>query len=200
KPVDSATSPTSHGIARSFIATLLGACNVEMSMLDPAKEPDSRGAEFAFDLLGVRDDDRPDAPEFGDRVGVVVDAEIVIHAWLADGRHQQRGRLLAALVAAGRLSGFERHEQALGEITPLAVTRAKGPGHRRDDVGTGQHVAGDRELVGLLVTAPRHAARPGVAERALTVEPVYLTKLAVTVFSKQGAQRDNDRHPLGHER
>ena len=129
-----------------------------------------------------------------------VDAEIVIHARLADGRHQQRGRLLAALVAAGRLSGFERHEQALGEITPLAVTRAKGPGHRRDDVGTGQHVAGDRELVGLLVTAPRHAARPGVAERALTVQPVYLTKLAVTVFSKQGAQRDIDRHPLGHER
>src|SRR5882762_8927190 len=164
EPADSATSPMSHGIARSFIATLLRACSFDVSILDPAKEPDSRGAVFAFDLLGVRDDDRPDSPQLGDRVGVVVDAKIVIHARLTNGRDQQRRRLLASLVTAGRLSGFERHEHALGEIPPLAVARAKGARHRRDDARTSQHVAGDRELVGLLVPAPWHAGRPGVAE------------------------------------
>ncbi len=60
-------------------------------MLDPAKEPDRRGAVFGFDLLGMRDDDRPDAPQLGDLIGVVADAEIVIHARLADGRHARSG-------------------------------------------------------------------------------------------------------------
>src|SRR4030095_3519306 len=100
EPIASATSPTRPGSARSFMAILL-------SRLDPAKEPESRGTVFGFDLLGVRHDDRPDAPQLGHGLGVIVDAEVVVHARLSDRRHQERRRLLGALVTAGGLPRLE---------------------------------------------------------------------------------------------
>src|SRR6266850_480658 len=216
EPPASAISPTSHGIARSFMATLLNlsshlgrrgpspatACGAhhEISVLDPAKEPDRRGPILRFDLLGVGDDDRPDASQLGDRVGVVVDAEVVIHAWLADGRHQERRGLLAALVASGRLPCFQRQEEAFREVPSLAAVPAERAGHRRDHVRADQHVTGDRKLVALLVTAPRNALGPGVAEGALAVEPVHLTDLSLAVLPEESAQRHIDRHTLRKER
>src|SRR5882724_12651629 len=216
EPPASTISPTSHGIARSFMATLLNlsshlgrrgpgpatACGAhhEISVLDPAKEPDRHGPILRFDLLGVGDDDRPDASQLGDRVGVVVDAEVVIHAWLADGRYQERRGLLAALVASGRLPCFERQEEALREVPSLAAVRAERAGHRRDHVRANQHVTGDRKLVALLVTAPRNAIGPGVAEGALAVEPVHLTDLPLAVLPEESAQRHIDRHTLRKER
>ena len=49
------------------------------SILDPAEEPERRETILRFNLLRVRDDDRPDSPELGDRIGVIVDAEVVVH-------------------------------------------------------------------------------------------------------------------------
>src|SRR5215470_13359243 len=149
------------------------------SVLDPAEEPERRGTVFGFHLLGVRHDDAPDTPQLGDRVRVIVDAEVVVHARLPERGHEQRRRLLAPLVATRRLPRLERHEQPLGQIPALTVAGAKRIRHCRDHVGAGQHVARDRELVGLLVAAPRYAAGPGVAEGALAVEPVYLAHVAL---------------------
>src|SRR5262249_59971222 len=64
-------------------------------MLDPAEEPERRGAVFGFDLLGVLDDHRPDAPELRDWIGVIVDAKVVVHARLAEGGHEQGPPLLS---------------------------------------------------------------------------------------------------------
>src|SRR3989441_11146802 len=63
------------------MATLLSSWShhFDMSVLHPAKELDGRGTVFGFDLLGVSDDDLPDAPQLGDRIGVVVDAQVVVH-------------------------------------------------------------------------------------------------------------------------
>src|SRR3989441_10927142 len=171
----------------------------EVSVLHAAKELDGRGTVFGFDLLGVSDDDRPDAPQLGDRIGVVVDAQVVVHPRLAGGRHEKRRRLLAAFVAAGRLPRPERQEETLREVPPLAVIRAERAGHRPNDVGAGQHVARDRERVAVLVTAPRNAARPGVAERALGVQTVNLTDVAITVLPEEGTQCDVHRHTLSEQ-
>src|SRR5262249_56837411 len=92
-------------------------------------------------------------------------------------------RLLPRLAPPRGWPRLERHEQALGQILSLTVARAKRPSHRRDDVGPDQHVAGDRELLGLLVTAPRHAARSGVAEGALAVQPMHLTDVALAILA-----------------
>ncbi len=131
---------------------------------------------------------------------MVVDAEVVVHARLSDGRHQERRRLLAALITAGGLPRFERQEQTVRQVSPLAPARTKGARQRRNHIRAGQHVARDRELVGLLVTAPRHAARSGVAEGAIAIQAVYLTDLALAVLSEKRAQRDVDRHALSEER
>src|SRR5262249_4317516 len=131
-----------------------------------------------------------------DRLGVLVDAQVVIHARFAGGRHQERRRLLAALVSAGLLPGLEGQEQPLREIAPLVVGLAKRAGHGSDDVRARQHAAGHREHVALLVTAPRHTAAAGVAKRALGVQAVYLPDLALAVLPEQRAQGDVDRDPL----
>src|SRR5262245_13819122 len=120
EPIASAMSPTRHGIAQSFMAILLGSLSqpgrrdpdrparaFAESILHPAEEPERSGAVFALDLLGVGNDDGPDTPKLADRVGVIVDADVVIPPRLTDGGHQERGRLLAALVAAGGLARFE---------------------------------------------------------------------------------------------
>src|SRR4029450_10278533 len=100
------------------------------SVLPPAKEPDCRGAVFRLELLRVRDDDFPDSSQLGDRLSMVVDAEVVVHARIARARHQERRRLLAALVSAGLLPGLEGQPQRIREIAPLAVglPQRQGPG------------------------------------------------------------------------
>ena len=51
------------------------------------------------------------AREFGERIGVVVDAQVEVGLFLL-AVDEQRRRLLAALVAARRLAGFHRRDQA----------------------------------------------------------------------------------------
>src|SRR3990172_5508860 len=58
------------------------------------------------------------APQLGHRVGVVVHAQVVVPPRLGRG-DQERGRLLAALVAAGRLAGLQRSEQPCRQLLGL---------------------------------------------------------------------------------
>ena len=55
-----------------------------------------------------------EAPQLGERLGVIVDAEVEERIVLGRVDQQRRG-LLAALVAARRLARLERREQPLGE-------------------------------------------------------------------------------------
>ena len=61
---------------------------------------------FAADLF--------EAGEFGERIGVVVDPQVERRP-LVFAVNQKRGRLLAALVAAGGFAGSHRRDQALRE-------------------------------------------------------------------------------------
>ena len=106
---------------------------------------------------------RVQAPQLGDRLGVIVDAQVEARIVLG-GVDAQRRRLLAALVAAGRLAGGQRREEPLGE-------RPAGAGDeslrgRVEHVGAGEHVAGDAEVVVHLVAAPVDALRAGVGGAA----------------------------------
>src|SRR5437899_2702466 len=115
-------------------ATACGAHHFEMSVLHPAKEPACRGTVFGFYPLAVSDDDLPDASQLGDGIGVVVHAEIVVHARLECRCHEERRRLLAALVAAGRLPRLERKQESLREVPPRVVTGAEGGGPRTSPI------------------------------------------------------------------
>ena len=108
--------------------------------------------------------------------------------------------MLAPFVSTGRLAGLERQQQTIRQITVPVGARAKCAGHRPDHVGARQHVAGDRELIGELVPAPRHAARSCMAKPPVVIDPVHLTDLAIAIFSEEGAERHVDRHTLSEQR
>ena len=91
------------------------------------------------------------ARQLGQRIGVVVDAQVVERIVLAV-VDQQRRRLRAALVAAGRLAGPHGRQQAPREgQRALGLVGADRLGqHGRP----GQHVAGDGVGLAQLMAAP----------------------------------------------
>ncbi len=117
------------------------------------------------------------AAQLGDRFGVIVDAQIEERILLG-GDDEQRGRLLAALVAARGLAGGERRQQALGERQPRArVVDARRFG---EHLRARQHVAGDGILVAGDVAAPVDAGAAGVRGRAaLAIDHVQLPRRRV---------------------
>ena len=91
------------------------------------------------------------------------DAQINLRILLA-AEHDHGGRLLAALVAAHRLTGLERQDHALGQF--LGRSRAEGALHFGQYVGPGQHVALNGIAVAEEVTAPGRTVGAGEAGRA----------------------------------
>src|SRR5262249_6938579 len=90
--------------------------------------------------------------------GAVVEAAVA--AAVAD--HEQRRRLLAALVAARLVAGLQRRQDAPGEWAFRLLERRR---HRGDDLLAGQEVA----LAGVVLArpgaGPRHALRAGEVRR-----------------------------------
>ena len=109
-----------------------------------------------------------EAGEFTDGFLVVVDAEvdvaIVVSAWTAFGADdEESGALLAALIAAGRLGGFEGADHPLGEF---ALTRGasflEGGGHGGNDRLARKEVSLDGIVFADLVAGPRVAIAASV--------------------------------------
>src|SRR5688572_5948686 len=112
------------------------------------------------------------AQQFADRLVAVVDADVEERIALAR-VNEQRGRLLASLVAARLLAGGERGDE------PQRKRNARvgfvGPRRRGDDLRPGEHVPRDRIVHTLDVAAPLDALRTGVGRRvAVAIDDVKL--------------------------
>ena len=92
---------------------------------------------------------------------MVVDAQVdgALPGPAVRGRDDERARLAPAGVAAARLGGVQRGEQAPGE---RARGGLEGVGHGRPDVRRGHHVGLDAELAAALVAGVGDAALAGV--------------------------------------
>ena len=122
--------------------------------------------------------------ELGERIGVVVDAQVEIGPFLL-AVDQQRGRLLAALVAAGGFAGLHRRDQPLREGQGWRWRRRR-CAVSSSTAGAGQHVAGDRKAVALDVPAPVDAVAPRMGgDAAAGVHDVKLPALAAGVGGDQ---------------
>ena len=84
-------------VARSVVPAGFGVIGQELAKMHPA---------LAADLLQPL--------QFGERIGVIVDAQVEIGPLLLAMDHQRR-RLLAALVAAGRFARAHRRDQPARE-------------------------------------------------------------------------------------
>ena len=103
---------------------------------------------LAGDLLQPRD--------FGQRVGVVVGAQVEQRIVLLV-VHEERRRLAPARVAAGGLAGLHGRDQPAGERqVGLGLV---GGDHRLQHAGTGQRVAGDREALACTCARTRRCNR-----------------------------------------
>ena len=157
----------------------------------------SRGARGGRLLLGVGTRLDPVAapvagrhalepPELGERLGVVVDAQVedalVRKGVLA--RHDDEARgLPPAEVAAGRLRRVERGEEALRERPRGCGERI---GHRGPDLGRAQHVALHAEPGALEVAAVGDAARTRVRGRpSFAVDEGDLPNVAQLVLREE---------------
>src|SRR3954447_24199903 len=126
------------------------------------------------------------APELGERLGVIVDADVELGIRLG-GVDPQRRRLLAAPVAAGGLTGLERGDQLFGERTARFFVGAR---RFADYPLVREHVAGDRIAVAGDRAAPFDALRAGVLPDASGhVDDVELAVVATMV---------RGRHPFHH--
>ena len=85
-----------------------------------------------------------EALELGERIGMVIDAQIKVGPFLLTANHE-RSRVLAALVAAGRLTGTHRGDQPpwKGERGIAVISRGRVLDHSR----SGEHVACNRDVV-----------------------------------------------------
>src|SRR4051794_34980638 len=118
------------------------------------------------------------APELGERLRVIVDTDVELGIRLG-GVDPQRRRLLAALVAAGGLTGLERGDQSLGEWTARLFEGARG---LADHALVRQHVAGDRIAITGEHAAPIDALGAGVLpDAAGGVNQVELAMVAAVV-------------------
>ena len=163
------------------------ACRVRLEardlLLDHRAVGDARGPRLARhageERLEALEALLVEAAQLGDRLGVVVDAQVEERIVL--GRvDEERRRLLAALVAARGLARVERREQPLGERQRgVRLVRRGGLG---DHLRAGEHVAGDRVAVARAMPAPVDARAAGVRRGAPSrVDHVELARLAAFV-------------------
>ena len=126
--------------------------------------------------------------EFGERFGVIVNAQVEIGpVFLAI--NQQRGRLLAALVAAGGFARPHRRDQParkrqgrIGEIGCRGVVEYARPR---------KHVAGDGKPVAMDMAVPLNAGRPGMGgDAAACVDDMELTMVAPGIGGDQCLDND----------
>ncbi len=103
--------------------------------------------------------------QLGDRCGVVIDPQVdrdvvepSVAATSAD--DEKRGRLPPAPVSTGVVAGSEGGQKPVGER--LGGVAVPGLLHRFDDVGAGQDVALDRDIVRGSSTRPVEASASGV--------------------------------------
>jgi len=113
---------------------------------------------------------RDQAAQLDDRFGVVVYAKVtdaVDAFWrslrCAELLDDQRGRLLAAAVAAGRLTRFERGDHPLGQ---RREDIEEGTPHSRQHVSVRQHVSLHRESVSNEMPRPLAAVTPRERSRS----------------------------------
>src|SRR5688572_1466824 len=113
--------------------------------------------------------------QLGERIGVVVHAQIELRVLL--GRvDEKRGRLLAALVAAGRLAGFERTDQSFGKVLPGSTIGARG---LLDHALVGEHVPRNRKVLACDRARPIYASGPSVlADAPGGIDDMELAMLA----------------------
>ena len=102
--------------------------------------------------------------EFGQRIGMVVDAQVEIGPFLLALDHQRR-RLLAALVAAGGFAGLHRRDQPLRKRQ--GGVGGKGSRGVVKHGRAGQHVAGEREAVALDAVRTSRRIRARYARRCV---------------------------------
>ena len=135
--------------------------------------------------------------ELGERIGVIVDAQADRRIFLG-GPDRDRGRLLAALVAARRFAGRQRGDQPAHErLLFRCLERVRGRG---DDVGPCQHVAGNRHARAHHMTAPVDAARAGMhRDAAVRVMHVKLALLGARIRLGQMIDHGLRRHPLAQQ-
>ena len=134
---------------------------LDLRPIGHARRPRARGQAGDEGLVALEAlDVQPQ--QFGQRFGVIVDAQVEKRVCLG-GADQQRRRLLAALVAARGLAGLHRRDQSFGE----GQIAARVVGLRRilDHLGAGQHVARDRKAVAGDLPAPLDALRRRCARR-----------------------------------
>lgn len=129
---------------------------------------------------------------------MIVDPRVIVHPRLL-ARHEEGGRLLAALVPARSLPDFEGEEEPLGELAILLLGDAEGVSRDLGELRPHQHVPGNGEVRWLLVAAPPHAPRSRAAELVLSIQGVYLPDLPIHVRSQEGSEGDTDRHALIEE-
>ena len=127
---------------------------------------------------------------------MVVDADVERRVVLV-ALDAQRGRLLAALVAAGRFAGGHRGDQALGQRQ--RGVREVRLGRGLDHLRAGEHVAGDAPAVAQAMAAPVDAGVAGVRRaRAACGDHV---ELALRAAGIGGGERGDhvDRRMAGVE-
>ena len=156
----------------------------------------ARGHEFHI----VEQPLAPDAfepREFGERIGVIVDAQ-ADRRILLGGPDRDRRRLLAALVAAFWLARHHRGDQPAHErFFARCLERVRG---RRNHVGARQHVAGNRDARPHDVPAPVDAVRAGMhRDAALRVMHVKLALFGAAVGRRQMFDHGLRRHPFAQQ-
>ena len=132
------------------------------------------------------------AAQFAERLRVIVHAQVEqpVHPRLAGGlgaHHHERGRLLAANVAAHGLGGIQRGEHPVRQI---ALGLRERLGHRGPNLIVEHHVRLHAELRAQRVARGVDAARAGVGGHfARSIDHRHLPHLASVVGSEQPAQR-----------
>src|SRR5437660_8038266 len=137
------------------------------------------------------------APQLGERLGVVVDPQVELRIVFARMDDERRG-LLAALVAACGFARDERRDQALGKGTRAGLLiRSRGfPQHPF----VRQHVARDRIAIAGERAAPVDAGRARVlAHAALDVDDVELALLASFIRGGQALDHFGRRDSRAQE-
>ena len=129
--------------------------------------------------------DGVEAAQFGERIGMVVGTDVEVGVGVV-GADLEGGGLFAALVAAGGFAGFEGGEEAFGHGAGAGAPGRQGVG---DDIGAGQHVAGDADVMAGEVSGPGDAGAAGeLGDAALCIQYEQLPVFAPGIGSEQGGR------------
>ncbi len=121
-------------------------------------------------------------------LGVVVDTQVELGIVLV-AVDQERRRLLATLVATGRFAGLQGGDQAARQRQVVPLAHGARPS-RRDHLGAGQHVAGDRHVLADPMAAPGHTLGTGMGrELRIGAHDMDPAMLATGIGCRQDAHQ-----------